>query len=110
MTSPWAHVDDVVAWLDEAAKGQGDQSALRLLKIGEEYGEATQAYIGVVGQNPRKGFTHVPQDVAEELCDVILAAMVALHGFTITDPQDFFEAYVRGRAQRLAALTERTES
>ncbi|WP_055566007.1 MazG-like family protein [Streptomyces atriruber] len=110
MTGPWTHVDAVVDWLDNAAKGQGDQTALRLLKIGEEYGEATQAYIGAVGQNPRKGFTHAPRDVAEELCDVILAAMVALHGFTVTHPQDFFEAYVDTRAQRLAALTDRTQT
>lgn len=55
---------------------------MRLLKVTEEAGEAAQAYIGFTGQNPRKGITHDRGDVADELCDVIVTAMVALHSFT----------------------------
>ncbi|MFE1515833.1 hypothetical protein ACFW9I_03190 [[Kitasatospora] papulosa] len=41
-------------------------------------GRAARTYIGMTGQNPRKGVTHTREDVAAELCDVILAAAVAL--------------------------------
>ncbi|MEU6674807.1 MazG-like family protein [Streptomyces sp. NPDC046925] len=109
MTDPWTYTADVVRWLDANPPKQGDPVTLRLLKIAEEYGEAAQAYFGVTAQNPRKGATHTPADVADELCDVILAAMVALHDH-VPDPQDFFQAFVRSHAQRQAALTERSES
>lgn len=52
--------------------------AFRVLKISEEAGEAASALIGMVGQNPRKGVTHSRADVAGELCDVVLTAIVAL--------------------------------
>lgn len=75
---------------------------MRLLKITEEAGEAAQAYIGFQGQNPRKGVTHSRTDVAAELCDVILSAMVALHSFS-GDPEEFFAGIVAQRAARLEA-------
>ncbi|GIM94423.1 hypothetical protein [Paractinoplanes toevensis] len=43
----------------------------------EEAGEAAAAWIGTIGQNPRKGFTHGRQDVADELGDVAFTALVA---------------------------------
>jgi hypothetical protein len=82
MPDPWQTIAALVAWLD-AHNGTGQQeTALRLLKVTEEAGEAAAAYIGATGQNPRKGTTHTPADVADELCDVIVSAMVALHAFT----------------------------
>jgi NTP pyrophosphatase (non-canonical NTP hydrolase) len=48
----------------------------------EEAGEVTQAVIGTLGQNPRKGVTHTWEDVQAELCDVIFTAMVALTTLT----------------------------
>ncbi|HZU54659.1 MAG TPA: MazG-like family protein [Actinocrinis sp.] len=51
---------------------------LRVLKLSEEVGETTQAVIGALGANPRKGTTHKWSDVEHELCDVIITAMVAL--------------------------------
>lgn len=83
--APWPLVTRLVAWLD-AANGTGpEETAARLLKLTEEAGEVAAAYIGLVGSNPRKGITHATEDVADELCDVILAAMVVLHRFT-NDP------------------------
>jgi DNA polymerase III alpha subunit len=91
-----------VAWLD-AHNGTGQQeTALRLLKVTEEAGEAAAAYIGATGQNPRKGTTHSPADVADELCDVIVSAMVALHSFT-DHPRHHLAA-------KLAAVTDRVLS
>jgi NTP pyrophosphatase (non-canonical NTP hydrolase) len=80
-TNQWTVVRDLVGWLD-ASNGEGEhETAMRLLKLTEETGEVMRAYIGATGQNPRKGVTHTARDVAEELCDVIVAAMVALHRF-----------------------------
>ena len=53
-----------------------------LLKVGEEYGEAISAWIGLQGQNPRKEVNADLDDVQGELCDVILAAAVALLSIT----------------------------
>jgi NTP pyrophosphatase (non-canonical NTP hydrolase) len=76
---------------------------MRLLKLSEEVGEVMQAYIGMTGQNPRKGVTHSRDDVAAELCDVILTAMTALHSFA-EDPEATFTDVVRTRNARLAQL------
>lgn len=67
------------AWLD--GHPQTDPALalpLRVLKVAEEAGEAAAALIGVQGQNPRKGTSHTTADLAAELCDVIMAASVAL--------------------------------
>lgn len=55
---------------------------LRLMKLSEEVGEVMQAYIGAIGANRRKGANHTPDDVAKELADVVITAMVALHDWT----------------------------
>ena len=54
----------------------------------------------MTGQNPRKGFTHTRADVADELCDVIIAATVALHSFTTTPPA-VLDAKLHAVARRL---------
>ncbi|MFE4872479.1 MazG-like family protein [Streptomyces sp. NPDC056682] len=101
----WSHVRTVTAWLD-ATNGDGPHEiAMRLLKVTEEAGEAAQAYIGMQGQNPRKGVTATPQDVATELCDVILSAAVALASLT-DDPQAAFDAALRDNNHRLRRLTD----
>jgi hypothetical protein len=67
-----------VRWLD-AANGRGSAAmAGRILKVAEESGEAAAAWIGVTGQNPRKGATHSFTEVANELADVVFAALVAI--------------------------------
>jgi NTP pyrophosphatase (non-canonical NTP hydrolase) len=73
--------DEARRWrefLDEQ-NGTGQMElTLRIAKIAEEAGEAVQAWIGVVGQNPRKGVTHTVDDVVGELADVAFTAMVAI--------------------------------
>ena len=49
----------------------------RIGKIAEEYGEVTEAWIGVGATNPRKGATHSYDDVRSELLDVAVAALGA---------------------------------
>jgi len=74
----WATIHGLVGWLDAANGRTSEEITLRILKLTEEAGEVAQAWIGVQGQNPRKGVTHQRADVADELCDVIVTAAVAL--------------------------------
>lgn len=104
----WTHARKAYRWLMSATKDglfdDGHAEAMRLMKVTEEAGEATQAYIGLVGQNPRKGFTHTTDDVLSELFDVIIAAMVSMHDFT-SDPERIFDEVLAAKAARLAVLT-----
>ncbi|WP_239159309.1 MazG-like family protein [Winogradskya humida] len=79
--------DDMTVWdaartwraaLDERNGTEDLELTLRIAKITEEAGEAVQAWIGVLGQNPRKGITHTREDVAGELADVVFTALVAI--------------------------------
>lgn len=79
---------------------------LRGLKVQEEAGELAQALIGTLGQNPRKGHTHVWGDTVDEAIDVALSALV----FAETALQ--FTGKPAGRldeilAERLTYLAER---
>lgn len=86
---PWPVISRLTAWLDTHNGRSSTETALRILKVTEEAGEVAQAWIGAAGQNPRKGVSHTTGDVADELCDVITAAMVALTTIT-TDPASHF--------------------
>jgi hypothetical protein len=102
----WDHVARTVAWLD-AANGRGPHEvAVRVMKLAEETGEAVAAYIGVTGENPRKGVTAAPDDLTGELCDVVLAALVALATVTGGTPQaeSRLAGHVATRAVRLRSL------
>lgn len=50
-----------------------------ILKLSEETGEVSEAYIGMRGDNPRKGQCRSASDVMDELADVIITAAVAMH-------------------------------
>lgn len=95
----WSTIRSLVAWLDDQNGRTDAEITLRLLKLTEEVGEAAQAWIGVTGQNPRKGVTHTRQDVADELCDVIVTAVVALAS-VVDDPADHLDAKLARIAAR----------
>ncbi|GII89014.1 hypothetical protein Ssi03_70040 [Sphaerisporangium siamense] len=105
MTEQWQILASLVDWLNRS-NGTGDHEiAIRVMKVGEEFGEAVAAYVGMTGQNPRKGVTHSVEDVAGELVDVAVTALVALHSFT-DDPQAVFEAKLARIADRATAAEE----
>ncbi|MFE4857307.1 MazG-like family protein [Streptomyces sp. NPDC056670] len=60
-TDQWSTIRSLVDWLDSKNGRSDAEITLRLLKITEEAGEVAQAWIGVQGQNPRKGITHPPR-------------------------------------------------
>ncbi|GGO89616.1 hypothetical protein GCM10012280_33260 [Wenjunlia tyrosinilytica] len=99
--SNWGTIDRLVGWLDsESPVAPEVARLLRVLKINGEAGEVAEAVHGVMGSNPRKGASHTWEDVQEELCDVILTAMVALATLT-PDAQKVFE-------ERLSHIAERS--
>jgi len=73
---------------------------VRLMKLSEEVGEVMQAYIGVMGANKRKGRSHTGHDVAKELADVVITAMVALHDWT-DSPEHFIEDHLQQLLERI---------
>ncbi|MEV0452082.1 MazG-like family protein [Streptomyces sp. NPDC050600] len=79
---PWGTIQALADTFDatDADKGmtREERWTLQVLKIGEEFGEAAQAVIGVRGTNPRKGTSHTWEDVHDEVADVIITGMVAL--------------------------------
>jgi NTP pyrophosphatase (non-canonical NTP hydrolase) len=81
----WDMFGDVAAitqWLDKANGSIPEDDAIRIMKLSEEIGEVVSAYIGMTGQNPRKGFTHTQADLCRELADVAITAMCAIAHFT----------------------------
>ncbi|MGE7439421.1 GNAT family N-acetyltransferase [Kitasatospora sp. NPDC001175] len=103
-SSTWDAVDRLVGWLDgESRLSAGDERLLRILKLSEEVGEVGQAVIGATGQNPRKGVTHSWEDVQHEICDVVLAALVALRTLTPEAREVFAERMAHVEARSLAA-------
>ncbi len=99
----WDHVARTVAWLDAANDPGPHETAMRVMKIAEETGEAVVAYIGLAGANPRKGVTAGPGDLGGELCGVVLAALIALATVTGGTPQaeSRLARHVTDRAARL---------
>lgn len=106
-TEPWdlfADVEAITAWLDTSNPASPHEDSMRVLKLVEEAGEAAAAYIGMVGQNPRKGVTHTQMDLLNELADVALTALCAMQHFT----QD--AVVTRGvLASKVAAIMARSD-
>ena len=75
-------IADITAWLDESNPSGPHEDSMRVLKLVEEAGEAAAAYIGMVGQNPRKGVTHTQHDLLNELADVAITALCTMQHFT----------------------------
>lgn len=74
----WGAVRRARDWLDDANGTGTHELTCRILKVTEEAGEAAGAWIGTLGQNPRKGVTHSRGEVAGELADVALTALIAI--------------------------------
>jgi len=98
---PWDTIGRLHDWL-ESHNQRAPQEALllRMLKLSEEVGEVSEAVIGAMGQNPRKGTSHTWDDVRAELCDVIVTAMVALRTLT-PDAEAVLAAHLRRVAERV---------
>lgn len=52
-------------------------TSARMAKLAEEVGEASAAWLGTTGMNPRKGYTHTCAQVKAELLDVAVTALAS---------------------------------
>ena len=57
------------------------QDWARIAKIAEELGEAVQIFIGITGQNPRKGVHATHDELRKELLDTAATAILATQHF-----------------------------
>lgn len=96
----WTSVDALWAWLErDQPVGGREGLLLRMLKLSEEVGEVSEAVIGAMGQNPRKGVSHTWEDVQGELCDVVITALVALRTLT-PDTREVFQRHLTRVTER----------
>ncbi|MGH8794842.1 MAG: hypothetical protein ACRDXX_19645 [Stackebrandtia sp.] len=96
----WEAVDAAREWLDRANGVDRCELTLRILKVAEEAGEASAAWIGALGSNPRKGVTHTREDVVAELADVAMSALVAVASLGY-DPRQALERRSRAVTRRM---------
>lgn len=97
----WDAIAQAKSWLDDANGSTDQELTCRILKVTEEAGEVAGAWIGVLGQNPRKGVTHGRGDVVNELADVAMAALVAIASLG-HDPREVMERCAAKVASRSA--------
>lgn len=96
----WDGIQKFVEFLDEDGTDELARQG-RLLKISEELGEVTSAYIGMTGTNKRKGVTHTNEDLCDELADVMIAAAIALATFAEGNPADALNRKLAGVIGRI---------
>jgi phosphoribosyl-ATP pyrophosphohydrolase len=83
-----------------------EDTLLRILKVHEEAGEVASDVITYRGGNPRKASHSVGSTaIATELCDVIIAAMVALQDWT-GDPESLLHRLANERLDRVRNLCD----
>lgn len=104
VSETFGKLDDIHSVIEEH-QGPGTMH-LRLLKIGEEFGEVVETYISQQGGNKRKLELHrsTRDDIARELCDVAITALVAIHdwvNWNETSPERFFRDHLDRVYQRV---------
>ncbi|WP_181786956.1 MazG-like family protein [Streptomyces phytophilus] len=100
MDETWKTIERLCDWLDAESPVQGrTERLMRILKIGEEYGEVAGALRGLLGAHPGKGKTHTIDDLCDELGDVIVTSMVALVSVA-DDAREVFDTRLREIAHR----------
>lgn len=83
------------------------QDWARIAKMGEEFGEVVDAFIGATGQNPRKGVYAGMVKVMDECADTALTAILAIQHFT--KDADVTEAYIQGALDRALSRAVRAQ-
>ena len=97
-------------WLDDNVSEEYKAQPLaqdwaRVAKMTEELGEAIDAFIGLTGQNPRKGYYGTRDDLLDELADAALASILAIQHFT-KDEAETVVILITRLAYRLSKIPE----
>lgn len=102
-TDDWyAWAPYVAALLDLHDGGTREAHGWRVMKLVEEVGEVADAWIGMVGQNPRKGVYATVDTVVDELADVVATALLAIASLG-RDPREVMQAHARKMRNRAPA-------
>lgn len=85
-TIDWQAIDLIDRWLDSEVHPDYQDQPLaqdlaRVAKVSEESGEAISAFIGMTGQNPRKGVINSSDDLFTELAQTALTAILGIQHF-----------------------------
>lgn len=98
----WNRIDQLRAWLDANTDPAVGSSIVlsRVFEIGLKYGDVAEALNGVLGVKSRRGERHTWGDVHKELCDVIVASMVALATMT-PEARKLLDAHLDHLVRRL---------
>lgn len=85
-------------WRDEAIMWR------RSMKGTEEAGEVTEAVLGLLGENPRKGQTHTLAEVISEHLDAAMAHLGSVEHLTGNKGEalDLLDAHIADRHERLS--------
>ena len=81
--------DDIKSVADYYARSGDHRVHLlnrQMVQLTSELGEVADALIGATGANERKGFTHSYEEVADELGDIALTAIMTLF-YCADDPE-----------------------
>lgn len=97
--------DEYVDFLIRCAKHFGNSPETQIIRVMEEGGEVAQAWIGFIGANPRKGVTHRAVDVADELADLAMTALlgIVMLGFDPFDAMTKQQEKAEGRLRDASA-------
>jgi len=107
-----AVVRDVVQFQDQALAGAevtAEELGLRIMHVVRQAGPAARAWLGVTGQNPRRGYVGTYVDVVRELAGVGVAALAALASLGY-DPVTYLAEHATSACTRIAANTSTREN
>lgn len=86
ITETGSQIAELSAYIDSGPTYEGLSTEAhvwrRIAKVTEENGEVTEAWLGVIGENQRKGTFGSVDDVIRELLDVATCALGAVEHLT----------------------------
>ena len=100
----FAQVADITDRLNASGPAGPHGACVRLFTLVDMAGKAAAAYIGMVGQNPRKGITHTLEDLLGALADVSVAALCAMQH--LTGEEKVTRAVLAAKVQRIISCSQ----
>lgn len=96
----WVKIERVAEHYAQFHDTPRQMLSAQLHQLTSELGEVADAFIGCTGANRRKGFTHTDEDLANELGDLAMTAVMTLF-FCADDPELVIDDTLRKFIARL---------
>jgi hypothetical protein len=113
-TTPNSELIDIISLIDVANPGRKLKNMdRRIMKAGEEYGEAVQAFLAVTSKNNKKQKSWA--DVREELSDFVIVGLDVLLTRFPDEDKKITDAEIRNRLiaeiqRKLGKWTDKTDA